>query len=250
MLKWSLCGGYRLEQGMKETAPTRGSIWMLFLVALVPSQLKWSVKLQGRPGLVVFIGVMITVVGCVTSEPISAPTAVRTAMTKVSPTPTAILHKASPTPTVMSTAEEIRPQSGAPASPISLKLTVSPFTESGRGGEAEVSATIVSARDAPEVVASWELAEGLEVLAGVPTWIGEVRVGTPVTLKLRIKASMIGDWTVASQARWNIAPDTWFGGVDAACISVAEDSIVVAKGQCPMPVVPEKGIGETTTSRP
>ena len=90
----------------------------------------------------------------------------------------------------------------SPSSPISQELTISPFTPSGTGGEAEVVAVVSSAQDAPSVTVVLEIDEGLELVEGDPSPTVGLKPGAPATVRWRVRASEAGDWTIVSRARW------------------------------------------------
>ena len=155
---------------------------------------------------------------------------------------------ATPAPTLAPGGGTVTPPS--PSSPISQELTLSPFTPSGTGGEAEVVAVVSSAQDAPSVTVVLEIDEGLELLEGDPSPTVRVQPGAPTTVRWRVRASEAGDWTLVSRARWQVTQDTWFGATDAVCISVAESAVDANEGRCPTFAPPAPGIGETTPARP
>jgi hypothetical protein len=113
-----------------------------------------------------------------------------------------------------------------PASPMKVDLSIS--NAPALGETAELTCTITSHYDAPNVTAEIILDSGLELVAGDLVWEGDLAVDTPIQFKATIKSIKIGDWGIEAKALYLPYEGACYVGVDYLYISVFQDSATVS----------------------
>jgi len=134
------------------------------------------------------------------------------------------------------------------SSPISVDLSISPFSEpKGLGSKAELTVTVTSVWDVNNLSAQIDLPEGISFVSGNLTWSGDLHENIPANFQAIIEAANVGNWTIKATARWYLTSDSWYGDIDRLCVSVSEDEISVL-AECPERLVLPPSFNETGTS--
>jgi hypothetical protein len=107
-----------------------------------------------------------------------------------------------------------------PSSPMSVDLSVSPFTADK---VAELTVTITSVINAPNTTAQIILPEGIELQSGSLTWNGDIPANSTAKFSVIIKAVKKGEWIIEANAKHYFGPDSWFGGRNVLYFIVCED---------------------------
>jgi len=113
-----------------------------------------------------------------------------------------------------------------PANPVKVDLSIS--NAPALGETAELTCTITSHYDAPNVTAQIILDDGLELVAGGLGWKGDIAIDTPVQFKVTIKSIKIGDWIIQAKAGYSPHEGAYDMGHDGLYISVSQDSATVS----------------------
>jgi len=82
--------------------------------------------------------------------------------------------------------------------------------------------------DAPATNAQILLPEGFELIEGNLEWKGDVIRGTPVEMKVNVRAAKEGDWKIEARAGYSPGEGGYYVGSDTLYISVSEDSATVS----------------------
>ena len=134
------------------------------------------------------------------------------------------------------------------SSPISIDLSISPFSEpKGLGSKAELTVIVTSVWDANNISVQIDLPEGFSFVSGNLTWSGDLHENIPTNFNARIEAAKVGNWTIEATARWYLTSDSWYGDIDRLCVSVSEDEISVLAECLERPMLPPS-FNETETS--
>ena len=106
-------------------------------------------------------------------------------------------------------------------SSMNVRLSVSSFSEEKI---AELTVTITSLVNAPNITAQLNLSEGIELLSGSQNWSCDLPAKGSVRFKAKIKAVRTGDWTIEANARY-MTPQTQdlFEGSDKLYLTVCEE---------------------------
>lgn len=112
-----------------------------------------------------------------------------------------------------------------PANPMKVDLSIS--NAPALNETAELTCTITSHYDAPNVTTEIILDNGLELVAGDLVWEGDLAADTPIRFKATIKSIKTGDWIIQAKAGYSPDEGAYYMDGSGLYISVGEDSATV-----------------------
>jgi len=116
-----------------------------------------------------------------------------------------------------------------PSSPIQVDLSIS--NAPALNEMAELTCTVTSSYDAPNVTAEIILDYGLELVAGDLVWKGGVIKDTPIQFRVTLKPLKLGNWVIQAKAGYSPYEGAYYTDGGGLYISVGEDSATVSRGR-------------------
>lgn len=118
-------------------------------------------------------------------------------------------------------------EKNVPSVPIDVELSLPKVPKLGQSSQ--LVCTVSSAFDAPMTNIQIMLPEGLALVKGDFSWLGDIPANGMIKVKSVIKAIDVGNWTIEATAGYSVTKDSYYGDVDRLYISVSEDSAYVSE---------------------
>jgi hypothetical protein len=123
-----------------------------------------------------------------------------------------------------------------------LKVTAQIYPDPLVGQEVTLHVEMLAkGRDLPNTTLIVELSEGIELVAGETTWVGNLPQDEPVPFDLQIRVREAGEWTAYAHAYSDLGNGNGFGGGKKLFITSTLDSAVVEE-DINRPMTPPPGM--------